>query len=213
MLVSVIKSRFLTEYDEFQSDYISPAKMSNIFWHAQNNVFNNNLIPAYQSTKRITEDLLPIKKTQTLTSLSNNTINLTQQVTDFNSLIWPIPTYISGGITYTNIATLLLDVDRNSVYAQGDLRYPKYTQNSNDLNETILILQPLSEVPTQVEIEYFRTPIAIDFEVSDYDIPYGDNVIGLIIDSAKQIAAEAFRDPEFFNTSTAMLNQDNTPVI
>jgi len=212
MLVSEIESRFYTEYDEFQSDYISADKLTLLAWHAQNNVFNNNLIPSYQSTKRISEDLLPLKKFQTISAPSSNEINLSGGIADFNSLIILTPTYTVSGTTYTNPATLLLDVDKNSTYAKGTLRYPKYEQYTDSNSDTILLLRP-SNTPTQVEIEYFRTPIPIDFNSPNDNIPYTDNAIGLIIDTMKQLAAEAFRDPEFFNTSSAMLQQDQTPNI
>lgn len=205
MLTSAIKSKFFVEYDEFESINLSDDKLNEIFWDANNEVIKD-LIAQYQLSNRITEDLLSVLKKETLTPASNE-INLATDLTEYNTLVNVLCTFVVNSTTYTNQAWLLKANAKVSKYAQGTYLYPRYEQYSNATEESILKIYPQTPVLTSIEIDYFRNPWEIDFNSPATDIPYTDNVIGLIIKKVMQILGYTAREPESFNAASLLLKQ------
>lgn len=203
MLVSQIKILFLTKFDEFQSAYVSNVRLTKFYYESQAEVFKD-LMAQYQISNRVTEDVLPLVKRDTITPTSN-LINLDIDVSEYNTLINIYPLY--ANIQWP--AKPWLAEEKLSTFAQGTSRYPRYDQISNSSGDRILTLYP-STTPNSCRIDFFRNPITIDFDNPTVDIPYTDNVINLITDKAVQIASSAFRDSEYFQTSSALLEQSNT---
>jgi hypothetical protein len=208
MLVSQIKSIFLSKFDEFQSSYISNSKMNNWFFEAQAEVWKD-LIAQYQLTNRITEDCLSLLRTTTITP-SSSEINLDTQVTEYNTLVNAYPKYVTakGDIQYA--AKPYINDEKISVFARGTERYPRFDQYSNGTAQRILKIYPDDVVADEVKITYFRNPITIDFNSGGTNIPYTDNAINMIVDKAIQLASAATRDSEGFQEASALITQSNS---
>lgn len=206
MLVSEIKSRFLTLVDEFQAIYWSNTRLNNLFWNAQTVVYED-LMDEYQRTNSITEDLLPIVQNEVITPASNNINVDTELAQPYERLIIIKPTFTVSGTTYSYYAEPLLAEEKNSVYAQGTVRYPRYEQLTNSSSEKIIRLMPLTPTAASVDITYFKQPVTIDFASPATDIPYTDKVIEEIITKALQIGASLTREQGFFQTESVLLNQ------
>lgn len=208
MLTSLIQKLFLTKWDEFESAYVSNGRLNDFYYNASSEVFKD-LMSQYQLSNRITEDILVLVQRDVMTPTSN-LINLTTDITNYNTLINIFPKYTTdaGDIQYP--AKPFLAEEKLSFYAKGSQRYPRFDQYTNTGGNTILQLYP-SITPDQVQIDFFKNPLTVDFDQPTVDIPYTENTINLITDKALQLAASAFRDGEFFNTSTTILQQANSP--
>ncbi len=208
MLVTDIKSLFLTRMDEFASVYWSNANLTNLFFTAQSEVFED-LMDKYQLDNSITEAVLPLVKYETVTV--GNEINVdTDLSSPYQRLITILPTFTVNGKTYTYYAEQLSAEESNSVYAQGSVRYPRYDQYANNLNERIIKLYPSNATVTSAVVNYFRVFDTIDFDSPSTDIPYPNQTIELIVNKALQVAAATVREDGFFQTESVIMNQGKT---
>jgi hypothetical protein len=209
MLVSQIKSIFLSKFDQFSSAYISDLKLNNFYAEAQIEVWKG-IMASYQLTSRVTEDSLALLKTEVVAPTTNE-INMDTDLTyDYNTLINVYPLYKTskGDIQYA--AKPYINDEKLSTFARGTIRYPRFDQYSNSTNQRILLIYPTDVLPNEVKLTYFRDIITIDFASPSTDIPYTNNTINLITDKAIQLASAATRDSEGFQEASALLYQSNT---
>jgi len=207
MLVSNIKSLFFTELDEFQAAYFDNPRLTDVFFDAQTQVYKG-LMKQYQLNNEITENLIPLTKKEVINP-GSNTVNLTTALSvPYGRLITIKPTYTVSGQTYSYVAEQLLAEERNSVYAQGTIRYPRYEQYSDSNSEAICKLYPSTPVVNSVEVDFFRQPFTIDFDTPGDDIPYTNEVITTIVTKALEIAAAITREDGFFQKENILLTQN-----
>jgi hypothetical protein len=209
MLVSQIKSIFFSKFDQFASAYLSDVKLNNFFNEAQTEVVKD-LCAQFQLSSRITEDCLPILRTENIIPTTNE-INLdTDLAFSYNTLISAEPKYVTskGDIQYA--AKPLFNNEKNSVFASGTTRYPRFDQYSNASSDRILLIYPTNTLPDEVKLTYFINPQDINFASPSTNLPFTNNYINLIIDKAIQLANSATRDEQGFQDASVLLTQSNS---
>lgn len=208
MLTSAIQSKFFTQFDEFENPEISDAKLTDIFFKASTEVFEE-LMDKYQIDNSITEAVLPIVRREVVAGA--NTIILDTQLTDpYQRLISVKPTFVVSGTTHSFVAEPNIEEQSNNSFSDATTRYPAYDLYSNSSDQKVLLILPTTSIPTTIEVRYFSKPLTIDFSTPAVDIPYPNQTIDLIIAKALQVTAAIVREDSYFQTQSALLAQTKT---
>ena len=185
MLVSEIKSRFKVYYDGMGFNF-SNQQLNKIFAKAQSYYFEGLMNKYGENTKNLV-DVAPLFKRLEVTPASN--VIPYSSLPNYNRVSFVKPTYEVDGDTYSYPAKPLNENNKYSSLSNGTIKYPRYF-----LQDDGIVLEP-SITPTKVFFTYFRTPLLIDFTITDYDIPeYSEENVQDIIMVALNNVAQSQRE-------------------
>jgi len=182
------KAKFNTEYDEAYSGYWDDAKLNRLVESAVVDVIETK-IEEFQSSGKITDDLLPLLAEITLNA-TNNLIAVSA-ITNYKRL--SNVKVLFAGRTTTRTAKELKRNQQIGEYGRGSVLYPKYEFVSNNLR-----ILPLSATATSATIQYIRTAIPI-IVTGITAIPYNDKTIETILARTMAIASAANRELDMYN--------------
>jgi hypothetical protein len=200
MLVSVINRKFLQAYDEFASSYLTPQQKTDLFARASE-IYWEKLIGQWGYNSIVNAEITPLVKTFTLVPSSNDIL-----YTDFaNGAYNKVGAFtVEYQDALIRTITYYYETDKNSIYSTPSKKYPKF-----DLTSDRIRIFPRDIVVVEAEGLYLTNPPAIDFVVSDYDVPILDINLTNLIDTALRLQAVTTREDTFFQTSVSQQNIDN----
>lgn len=192
-----VRNKFLTYIDEDFTGYFDNDVLTRIGQKAVQNWLVQK-IAEFQATQKVTEDVRPVVKTVTLTSVSTppiasgNSVDIANATLAYKELIVALCIY--SGSTVQRRAEPQLYTERGSFYSSGITRYPKYRRANN-----LMYFEPSTTVITSIEFTYFKEPLVadltdLDFTIASYTLAWPNKAVEEIINEMKLIAYDIIRD-------------------